>query len=313
MLYDADVAGTPDDLDRVHTRFVAFIRVECGLAAASVEAYDRDVRDLIAWMRGAGLSRVADVRPRHMADHIASLSARGLAPASVARHLATIKILCRWMAGLGLTDANLADLLEQPVRWRRLPGVLSPAQLARLIAAPSLERDGSGLGLWRRDRAILELMYASGLRASEVGAMGVHDVLADLRVVRVTGKGDKQRLVPMGEPAWRALAEYLAEVRPGLLRDARDRGRVFLTRTGRPIERVRVWQIVRLHAMHAGLGRVHPHMLRHSFATHLLMGGADLRVVQELLGHADIATTEIYTHVDRSRLRHVVKTHHPRG
>ncbi|MEM7622641.1 MAG: tyrosine-type recombinase/integrase, partial [Planctomycetota bacterium] len=173
--------------------------------------------------------------------------------------------------------------------------------------------------LWIRDRAVLEIMYASGLRASEVGAIGTSEYTSSIGVLRVLGKGDKQRLVPMGEPAQVWLERYLAEVRPKLVAaglasgDRRDKGRIFLTRSGRPIERVRVWQIVKKWSAVAGLAGVHPHMLRHSFATHLLHGGADLRVVQELLGHADIGTTQVYTHVDKRHIRATLDTCHPRN
>ena len=161
---------------------------------------------------------------------------------------------------------------------------------------------------------MLELMYAAGLRASEVGALRVNEYNATLGVLTVTGKGSKQRLVPIGRPAQEWVQRYLDELRGELTRfgDGRDERRLLLSNTGRPLERVAVWQIVRRLAHKAGLRNVHPHMLRHSFATHLLIGGADLRVVQELLGHSDIATTQIYTHVDRSRLREVVRKHHPR-
>jgi len=236
-----------------------------------------------------------------------------MAPASVSRHLATVRVLFRWLAARDLIDENPADYLDPPTRWKSLPGVLSPKQVKDLLGAPQ-PSDADTLGLWRRDCAMLELMYASGLRASEVGTLALEDVLGSLGVLRVTGKGDKQRLVPMGIPARDSLDTYLAETRPKLMRpDGRDKGRIFLSRTGRPLERVAVWQIVRKHAAAAGLRKVHPHVLRHSFATHLLAGGADLRVVQELLGHADIATTQIYTHVDKARLRSVHKKYHPRG
>jgi integrase/recombinase XerD len=182
--------------------------------------------------------------------------------------------------------------------------------MKKLLAAPSPEHGR----LWLRDKAMLELMYAAGLRASEVGDLAVDDYNATLDVLIVTGKGSKQRMVPIGKPAHDWTEQYLAELRPHLSRwdDGRDRGRLLLSHTGRPLERVAVWQIVRRNATLAELGDIHPHMLRHSFATHLLAGGADLRVVQELLGHADIATTQIYTHVDRSQLREVIRKHHPR-
>jgi integrase/recombinase XerD len=256
------------------------------------------------------------VTHRHLAEHIACLSRRGLAASSVARHLATIKVLFRWLDAGGHIEKNPADFLDQPTRWKKIPDVLSPRQVRQLIEAPAPDPNAptDAAPLWLRDRAILELMYASGLRASEVGALGLSEVIQTLGVVRITGKGDKQRLVPMGRPARGALEQYLTECRPRLLRpDGRDRGKVFLSRTGRPLERVRVWQLVKQHAATAGLVNVHPHVLRHSFATHLLMGGADLRVVQELLGHADIATTQIYTHVDKGRLKSVHSKYHPRA
>jgi integrase/recombinase XerD len=206
--------------------------------------------------------------------------------------------------------------------------VLSPVQVGKLLEAANertSERASEGKGkkrngeaerqsvpIWMRDRALLELLYASGLRASEVCSIGVNDVHVTLGVVRVTGKGNKQRLVPMGEPAKRAVAMYVERCRPLLDRlDGRSDGALLLSSTGRPLERVRVWQLVQHYAKIAGL-KVYPHMLRHSFATHLLIGGADLRVVQEMLGHADIATTQIYTHVDRTRLKQVHKQFHPR-
>jgi len=182
--------------------------------------------------------------------------------------------------------------------------------MRRLLRAP----EEQGGPLWRRDRAMLELMYASGLRASEVALVREVDLNERTRTILVHGKGSKQRLVPVGRPALGAIEAYRVETRPELVRrgGGRDEGRLLLSRTGRPLERVAVWQIVRRCAAAAGLGPVHPHVLRHSFATHLLGGGADLRVVQELLGHADIATTQVYTHVDADRLRDVVRRHHPR-
>jgi len=306
----------PPALARIESAFTAYIRVECGMSANTLEAYGRDVRELLHDLASLGAAQAPDVTHRHLAEHVARLSRRGLAASSIARHLATIKVLFRWLAAGGHIDRNPADFLDQPTRWKKIPDVLSPRQVRQLIEAPAPDpaAEPGAPPLWVRDRAILELMYASGLRASEVGALGLSEVIQSLGVVRITGKGDKQRLVPMGRPARGALEEYLADCRPRLLRpDGRDRGRVFLSRTGRPLERVRVWQLVKLHAAAAGLDNVHPHVLRHSFATHLLMGGADLRVVQELLGHADIATTQIYTHVDKARLKSVHGRFHPRA
>lgn len=310
----------PTPLERAAEAFDGFLRIECGLSAATLEAYARDLRDLLADLTDRSVTTPADVRPTHLSDHLAGLrSRRGMEGSSVARHLATIKVFFRWLQAEGKVSANPAELLDQPTRWKRLPGVLSPKQMRSLVEAPRPDpRDPEGklVPLWLRDRAMLELMYGCGLRASEVATLEVKDILPTLAVARVTGKGDKQRMTPMGQPALHAVERYLEECRPRLA-DAADlaksKGRLLLSRTGRPLERVAVWQLVKKNAALAGLSDVHPHMLRHSFATHLLMGGADLRVVQELLGHADIGTTQIYTHVDQRRLREVMKNHHPRA
>ncbi len=299
--------------------FLVYLRIECGLAPASMEAYERDLVDMLAELSLAGAASPTDVTPRALVAHVQGLTRdRGYASATLARRLATIKVFCRWLCARGFASTNAADVLDQPTRWKKLPGVLSPKQLRALIeAASEPQRAGDGAPLWIRDRAILELMYACGLRASEVGAIQLADVKDESASILVTGKGDKQRLVPMGRPAELWLGRYLRECRPLLITaeraaQRRDKGRVFLTRSARPIERVRVWQIVKKHAAIAGLSGVHPHVLRHSFATHLLIGGANLRTVQELLGHADISTTQIYTHVDRTQLKDVHRNCHPR-
>ena len=298
--------------------------MEAGLAPATLEAYSRDLRDLFGHLRQRKISDLKRLRPNDLAEHTRYLHReRKLDPASIARHLATLRVFFRFLQANRVIEDDPARLLEVPTRWKRLPGVLSPKQIKALLEAPltmATDAKNGDVGmlarLWIRDRAMLELMYAAGLRASEVGALRANEFNPTLGVVLVTGKGNKQRLVPVGKPAQQWVKRYLDEVREPLLKrfgDQRDQQRLLLSATGRPLERVAVWQIVRRCANVGGLKDVHPHMLRHSFATHLLAGGADLRVVQELLGHSDIATTQIYTHVDRSRLRDVVKKHHPRG
>ncbi len=304
------------ELDRARGDFLIFLRVECGLASATLEAYTRDLRDLLLDLATARVESPADIRPSHVLEHVASLSRdRKLSTASVARHIATIRVFSRWMLARGLNDQDLGEHIDAPKLWRRLPGVLSPNQMRRLVEAANEDaRPASALPLWLRDRAMLELMYASGLRAGEVGSIGLRDLDLRKKTIRITGKGMKTRVTPMGEHAANWLRRYLKQCRPKMLRpEGLDRGRVFLSRTGRPLERVAVWQIVRRYAKLAGLEHVHPHTLRHSFATHLLIGGVNLRIVQQLLGHADIATTEIYTHVDREHLKDVHASCHPRA
>ena len=292
-------------------RFLSYLRIEAGLAQATLEAYGRDLDDLHHDLQTKKINDLRTVTDRILAEHVQYLHReRELQPSSIARHLATIRVFFRFIQANGEIVDNPTRHLETPTRWQKMPGVLSPQKMRRLLNAPAPEH---GL-LWIRDKAILELMYAAGLRASEVGALRLLEYNQTLGVVLVTGKGDKQRLVPIGIPAQDAVEMYLNEVRPTLARfeDGRDEQRLLLSHTGRPLERVAVWQIIGRCAARAGLGHIHPHMLRHSFATHLLAGGADLRTVQELLGHSDIATTQVYTHVDRSQLKAVVKKHHPR-
>ena len=293
-------------------QFLAYLRVECGLAPNTLLAYTADLSDLHADLLQQGLESPATVQAHDLAAHIRMLKTdRRLSTASVCRHLATIRMFFRFLHGNGRIDRNPTELLETPTRWQRLPGCLSPVQMKRLLEAPN-EQQGE---LWLRDRALLELLYAAGLRASELAGIGERDIHPTLGVVNVMGKGNRQRLVPLGKPALAAVADYAARLRPLLAQrgQGRDDGRLLLSRTGRPLERIAVWQIVRRQADAAGLSRVHPHMLRHSFATHLVSGGANLRVVQELLGHVDIKTTQTYTHVDARRLREVHAKFHPRA
>jgi len=298
------------------------------LATNSLEAYERDLRDLLSDLASRGHTSLATVKPRDLSEHLARLnSERNLVAVSIIRHLATIRVFFRWAESTDQLPrdeddqaVNPSDALDRPTRWKKLPGVLSPRQVKQLLAAPAPADPPSGgkehgsaaaPPLYLRDRALLELMYACGLRASEAASLTVRDLHDTLGVTLVRGKGGKQRLVPIGKPAQEAVRAYLSDCRPRLARgDAPDR--LLLSRTGRPLERVAIWQIVQRCALTAGLAHVHPHMLRHSFATHLLMGGADLRVVQELLGHADVGTTQIYTHVDSRRLKQVHEKFHPR-
>mgnify|MGYP006223341175 CR=1 FL=1 len=291
--------------------FFTYLRIEAGLAEATLDAYGRDTARLIQFLEAQGIDHFGAATPRLLADHVRDLHIRqGLQPASVARHLSTLRMCFRFLKATGVVEEDATRLLESPSRWKRLPGVLTPNQMRKLVEA-ACEESGR---LWIRDRAIVECMYAGGLRASEVGHIGLNDLDKKIGVLRVLGKGNRERLVPIGKPAQHWTEKYIETLRSELARfdDRRDKNRLFLSHGGRPLERIAIWQIIQRLSKQAGLEHVHPHMLRHSFATHLLVGGADLRAVQEMLGHADISTTQIYTHVDRSHLQAVIKKHHPR-
>lgn len=288
--------------------FISFCRIECGFAPATLSAYAADLRDLWIWLRSLHARSWNDLTFDRITQYLRDLDKRGLAVSSIARHVATIRVFCRFTAANKMISGNPAELLTQPNTWRTLPGVLSPSQMDALLRAPRPTDS-----LYLRDVAMLELLYAGGLRASEISDLTCGGVHADLSVVRVMGKGSKERIVPIGVPALEAIRAYRADLRPQLAREDKRHDHLLLSRTGSPITRIVVWQIVTKHARRAGLHDVHPHTLRHSFATHLLAGGADLRVVQELLGHSNIKTTQIYTHVDQSRLKTVIQKFHPRG
>jgi integrase/recombinase XerD len=321
------VAALPRVFSDVHDRFLTFLSIECNLSPNTLEAYARDLADLFQFVQAQGVGSPGQIEPRHLTDHVGSLRAdRGMEASSATRHISSLKVYCRWALASGVHASNPSEILDRPARWRKLPDVVTPAKVREILqspvtrAAPKAARvrmtdaEPALADLRVRDRALLELLYASGLRASEAANASVSDYFEALACIRVTGKGTKTRLVPVGKPAQVAIREYLDRCRPNLLRgDANDRGRLFLSKTGRPLERVAIWQIVKRAAKEAGLPDVHPHTFRHSFATHLLAGGADLRAVQEMLGHADIATTQVYTHVDDSRIRATHRAHHPRA
>lgn len=287
--------------------FLTFIRIECGFSPATLAAYGGDIRDLWVWMVENKQHAWTDLTDDQIADHLRHLEGKGHAVSTIARHVATIRVFCRFLKANDYLDVDPAEQLTQPQTWQRLPTVLGEEQVNKLLAAP----DPDTL-LYLRDIALMEMLYAGGLRASEIADLEITGVHFDLGVVRVMGKGSKERVVPLGQPALKALRRYTEELREDLVRDESYTDRVFLSRTGQPITRIVVWQIVKRHAEKAGLSHVHPHTLRHSFATHLLAGGADLRVVQELLGHSNIQTTQLYTHVDRTRLKEVLTKFHPR-
>jgi integrase/recombinase XerD len=289
--------------------FRHFIQSERGLAANTLLAYGRDLVRFEGWVAGGGLPEYLYPSLRDQSHYLDFLQAEGLAPASMARNLVSVKVFYRFLRLEERTTQGTVDLLASPTLWLRIPQVLSPAQVTKLLDAPQAE-DRYQL----RDRAILETLYAAGCRASEVVGLTTADLHLDPGFCKCQGKGGKQRIVPLGRPAVNALRAYLDGLRPKLVATTPDATRVFVSRGGKPLSRETLWVVVKKYVRRAGLhAKVSPHTLRHSFATHLLAGGADLRTVQELLGHASIQTTQRYTHVDRERLREIHRRFHPRG
>jgi len=300
----------PDELARAFLleRFDDFLSLEQGAAERTGEAYGRDVARLAAFAASTGLRAPAVLTPRHLRDFVYHLKDLGLAATSIRRNVSAVRTYFRFLVAEGLVASDPSDRLEMPKRWRDLPDVLTVDEVTRLLAAPSLDD-----AMRFRDCAMLELAYGAGLRVGEWITLPVKDTLLGDGLVRVFGKGSKERLVPIGRSAITAVAIYLRELRPRLER-GEGKGILFLNARGTALSRMGAWKIVRKHVEAAGITKhVSPHTLRHSFATHLLEGGADLRAVQEMLGHADISTTQIYTHVNRDYLRTVHKQFHPRG
>jgi integrase/recombinase XerD len=289
-------------------RFADFLALEQGASPRTSEAYLRDVERLAQFARVKGAVSPIDVTSRTLRDFVYHLKDVGLAPASIRRNISAVRTYFRFLMGDGLVVRDPSERLETPKRWRTLPEVLSVDEITRLLAAPTFDEP-----LAFRDRAMLELAYGAGLRVSEWISLSTRDVMLEEALVRVFGKGSKERLVPIGRSAIGAVALYVRELRPRLER-GEGKGMLFLNARGRPLTRMGAWKILRRYVDIAGITKhVSPHTLRHSFATHLLEGGADLRAVQEMLGHADISTTQIYTHVDREYLRKVHRQYHPRA
>jgi integrase/recombinase XerD len=289
-------------------RFSDYVTLEQGLSPRTIEAYQRDLVRFAEYAESKGIAAPVDITAKVMREYVYHLKDLGLSPASIRRNVSAIRTYFRFLTGDGIVVSDPSERLETPKRWRSLPEVLTVEEVLKLLAAPTLDDK-----LVFRDRALLELAYGAGLRVSEWITIGVRDLLLEDGLVRVFGKGSKERLVPIGRSAIGALAVYIREQRPRLEK-GEGKGILFLNARGKPLTRMGAWKILRGHVERAGITKhVSPHTLRHSFATHLLEGGADLRAVQEMLGHVDIATTQIYTHVDREYLRQVHKSYHPRG
>lgn len=296
-------AATPSPLVK---RFLDYIFIECGLSGATVTAYKRDL--CMFWDH----LEAEDVDPAKIAiedvrRHVIDLGKRRYSVATIARHLASIKVFLRFLHAERVLLRDISTLLESPKRWKTIPKALQPRTVEKLLYAPDPTNE-----YYLRDRALLELLYATGMRVSEVVDLTLDRINLKLGYVRCIGKGRKERVVPVGKKAIVATSEYVEVLRPRLMGDAFTDA-VFLSRTGRPLDRSNIWRLVKKYALEAGIDvPLSPHTLRHCFATHLLAGGADLRIVQELLGHSDPTTTEVYTHVDEHRLKQVHLQFHPR-
>lgn len=289
--------------------FLTYLTVEKGLAVNTIAAYSRDVMEFCRYLDTQGVTEVTAAGARHVIGFLTLLHDRGLSVRSQARVLTTLRGLYRFLQREELLPAqNPTALLRMPKTGRRLPHAPSRTQVDALLELPDA---ATPLGL--RNQAMLELLYATGLRVSELVSLQVHQVNLEAGFVRVQGKGGRERVVPLGTRARATILAYLTTARPVLLKQ-RTSTYLFLTRAAKPLTRQAFWHLLKQYAKHSPQGTaLHPHALRHAFATHLLEGGADLRVVQTLLGHADIATTQIYTHLTGERLREVHRKYHPRG
>jgi integrase/recombinase XerD len=298
-------AGLIEDIQA----FRDYLKAERGMAENTVLAYGRDLERFARWAADGGLADYLKPAIRQLGSYVAAMRDEGLAPASMARHLVALKMFYRFLRLEERGDPQAVELLSSPALWARIPQVLSPESVEKLLQAPQpADR------FFLRDRALLETLYATGCRASEVVGLKLPDLYLDSGFCKCLGKGSKQRVVPLGKPALKALRAYLEELRPELVQALADSPWVFVSRCGQGLTREMLWVLVKKYVRRAGVNsRASPHTLRHSFATHLLAGGADLRSVQEMLGHATIRTTQRYTHVDRNRLRAIHRQFHPRA
>jgi integrase/recombinase XerD len=291
------------------TAFRHYLQGERGMAANTLLAYGRDLDRFALWVAGGALRDYLKPSVRELVNYLGWMREEGLAPRSVARHLVALKMFYRFLRLEERITDGTVELLSSPTLWERIPHVLSPESVTKLLASPMpLDR------YYLRDRALLETLYATGTRASEVVGLTCQNLYLESGFLKCLGKGSKERVVPLGRHAIAALRAYLEQLRPRLVAARPDAPWVFVSRGGNGLSREMLWVLVRKYVRRAGItGKVSPHTLRHSFATHLLAGGADLRTVQELLGHASIQTTQHYTHVDRDRLKAIHRQFHPRG
>lgn len=307
QVQSVDQARSGAPLGRDVKDFLNYLTAEAGLAKNTVLAYGRDLKGFLEYCKSKKVTGLEQIKPALIQNYLRIQSSREKSESSIKRCLVAIRMFLRFGKLTGLLEDDFATILEGPKVWQRLPVVCSKQQVIGLLNAPSPEEP-----FYLRDKAMVELLYATGVRASELAGLKTTDLNLDIGYLRCLGKGGRERVIPVGKAAIAATGEYLAELRPRLAK-AFSGDFLLLSRTGRPMSRIEIWRLVKKYAMRAGMPRnLTVHTLRHCFATHLLTGGADLRSVQEMLGHVDIATTQIYTHVDHERLRNIHRKYHPR-
>lgn len=294
-------------------KFFRFLQLEKSLATNSIDAYRLDIARYVVFLESRGVSKSTDVNDDHVSAFVHELRDLGLSARSIARNLSAVKGLHRFLLGEKITVTDPTINTELPKRGKSLPDVLSLREINRIINATGHKKSDKKQ-LWIRDRAILETLYATGMRVSELTDLRMSNVFFDDQMVKVFGKGSKERLIPIGIPALEWIQKYQSEVRGKITKKHGANDAVFLNWRGKLMTRAAIWNIVKEYARLARISKeVHPHTFRHSFATHLLEGGADLRAVQEMLGHADISTTQIYMHIDREFVKAQHREFHPRG
>ena len=287
--------------------FLNYLIVEAGLAHNTVLAYGRDLVGFLEFCQSRKVIEISNLQPEVIYAYQVSLAKAGFGESTIKRALVAIRMLLRYAKLIEIIDDDFSSFLETPKLWQKLPVVCSKSKVMKLLTEPKPQEP-----FYWRDRAILEVLYATGIRASEAAGLKIANINTDIGYLRAFGKGNKERIIPVGRSAINAVLDYLHNLRGKLQKPFSD-DLLFLSRTGRPMSRIEIWRLVKKYAARAGLPRnMTVHTIRHCFATHLLSGGADLRSVQEMLGHVDIATTQIYTHVDQDRLRNIHKQYHPR-
>lgn len=287
--------------------FLNYLSVERGLAENTIGSYHRDLNKYIKYLEKNNIGSFTKTNRNNITNFMLHLKDKGLNSNSISRALVAIKMLYRFLVNERYLKDDITSVINSPKLWRKLPEVLSKDEVERLLASPNIKtRQGI------RDKAVLELMYATGMRVSEIANLKLNDLNLDMGFTKCTGKGQKERIVPLGSYALRALIRYTNKVRPRLLKQ-KEQSHLFLSRLGKKMSRQTFWKTIKTYTNKSRIKKeISPHTLRHSFATHLLERGADLRTVQEMLGHSDISTTQIYTHINKERLKQIHRKYHPR-